>query len=147
MKKSLILYCLLALGFYTNAQTNAETLKGFLGDIISFKEVTLDAKRPMTKIRQLASVQADTLYVLTPANAEEVFKEAANYKHCIVFTGSHTVVRVTDFEKRIASGAWKTKMPYGEGYIQRDEMSKKTDYINNIIGVPGNQKRVVFLFN
>ncbi len=147
MKNTLTLFCLLALGLYANAQTNAETLQSFLGDVISFDEVTLDANRPITKIRQLASVQADTLYVLTPANAGEVFKKATSYKHCIVFVGSHTVARVSDFNKRIASGAWQTQMPYGEGYVQRGEMSKKTDYLNNIIGVSSNQKRVVFLFN
>ena len=146
MKNTITLFCLLALGLCLKAQTNAETLQSFLGDVISFDEVTLDANRPMTKIRQLASVQADTLYVLTPANADDVFKKAVNYKHCIVFAGSHTVARVSDFDKRIASGAWQTNMPYGEGYIQRGEMTKKSDYINNIIGVSSNQKRVVFLF-
>ncbi|MBK3516622.1 hypothetical protein [Carboxylicivirga marina] len=146
MKKTFTLFCLLTFGLFAHAQTNAETLQEFLGDVISFEDVKLDPNRPMTKIRQLASVQADTLYVLTPANANEVFKTATVYQHCIVFTGSHTIARVTDFEKTLASGSWKTKMPYAEGFIQRGDMSKKNDYLNNIIGMPSDQKRVVFLF-
>jgi len=146
MKNTITLFLLLAFGLYANGQSNAETLKTFLTDIISFEDVTLDAKRPIAKIRQLASSQADTIFILTPENAAEAIKTAKNYQHCIIFTGSHTVTRVTNFDNSIQSGSWKARMPYGEGYIQRAELVKKTDYINNIIGVPDNQKRGFFLF-
>ncbi len=146
MKNNIVILLFVVLGFTANAQTNAETLKSFLAEVISFEETTLDANRPMSKIRQMASVQADTLYILTKDNADEVFVLAEKYSHCLVFTGSHTIVKVTDLNKRIASGSWQTSMPFGEGYIQRGEMAKKEDYINNIIGIPDAQKRVVFLF-
>lgn len=146
MKNTIILFLLLAIGIYANGQTNAETLKTFLADVISFENVKLDANRPISKIRQLASMQADTLIILTKENASETLKIAKNYQHCVIFTGSHTIVRVTDIDNCIQSGSWKSCMPYGEGYIQRAEMTKKVDYINNIIGIPDSQKRGLFLF-
>lgn len=146
MKNIITLFVFLSLSLLSKGQTNAETLQTFLSDVIAFDEVTLDANRPMAKIRQLAMEQADTLFILTANNAEEAFTTAKNYTHCVIFTGSHTIVRVTDFNKKIASGSWKTTMPYGEGYIQRGEMTKKADYVNNIIGIPDNQKRGLFLF-
>lgn len=146
MKNNIIILLFVVLGFTAKAQTNAETLQSFLSDVISFEETTLDSNRPMPKIRQMASVQSDTLFVLSKDNASEVFANTSDYKHCLVFTGSHTIVKVTDFNKRIASGSWQCKMPFGVGYIQRGDMTTKEDYINNIIGVPDAQKRVVFFF-
>jgi len=147
MKSTISLFMLLVIGISVNAQSNAETLKSFLADVISFEEVTLDANRPLSKIRQMASVQADTFFVLSKENAAEVLQTAKAYQQCIVFTGTHTIVRVTDLNKCIQSGSWGACMPMGEGYIQRGAMEKKVDYLNNIIGIPDNQKRVLFLFN
>ena len=146
MKNTISLFLLLAIGIFANGQTNAETLKTFLTDVISFENVKLDANRPISKIRQLASMQADTIIILTKENAAETLTIAKKYQHCVIFTGSHTVVRVTDIDNCIQSGSWKSCMPYGEGYIQRGEMTKKVDYINNIIGIPDSQKRGLFLF-
>ncbi|MCU4174452.1 hypothetical protein [Carboxylicivirga sp. N1Y90] len=147
MKRSILFTMLLAIGLYVTSQSNAETLKTFLSDVISFEEVTLDPNRPISKIRQMASVQADTFFVLTKENTAEVLRTAKAYQHCLVFTGSHTIVKVTDLSNCIQSGSWGACMPMGEGYIQRGEMEKKADYINNIIGMPDMQKRVLFLFN
>lgn len=146
MRRHVFFIVVITIGLNLEAQSNAETLKSFLSDVISFEDVTLDAKRPMSKIRQMASVQADTLFVLTKENAKEVFTTAKQFKNYLVFTGSHTIVKITDINKCIQSGSWQACMPYGEGYIQRDEMEKTVDYINNIIGIPDGQKRVVFLF-
>ncbi len=146
MKHTITLVILLAIGIGANGQSNADMLRTFLADVISFENVTLDANRPISKIRQLASMQADTVIILTKENAAESLKTARNYQHCLIFTGSHTIVRVSDWDKCIQSGSWQACMPYGEGYIQRGEMAKKVDYINNIIGIPDSQKRGLFLF-
>ena len=37
-------------------------------------------------------------------------------------------------------------MPYAEGYIQKGKLIPQSDYINNIIGRPDLQQRVMFLF-
>jgi len=146
MKNTIILFLLFVIGVCANGQTNAETLKTFLTDIISFDNVELNADRPLPKIRQLASTQADTVIILTKENVSKTMKLAKKYQHCLIFTGSHTIVKVTELDNCIQSGSWKACMPYGEGYIQRAEMIKKVDYINNIIGTPDSQKRGLFLF-
>lgn len=146
MKRTMLFTMIIAIGIYANSQSNAETLKTFLSDVISFEEVTLDANRPMSKIRQLASVQADTFFVVSKDNMDSVLKTALAYQHCLIFTGSHTIVRVVDLNDCIQSGSWGACMPMSEGFIQRGEMEKKADYSNNIIGMPDKQKRVLFLF-
>jgi len=147
MKSKITLLLFLMMALTTKAQSNAEILETFLADVISFENVKLNADRPICKIRQLASVQADKIYILTPQNAAEAIETAQKYEYCVIFTGSHTVAKVTDFSNTTESGSWNTIMPYGEGYIQRGEMTKKEDYINNIIGTADNQKRGFFLFN
>ncbi len=147
MRNTISLFLFLAIGLYANGQSNAETLETFLTDIISFENVKLDPNRPISQIRRLAMQQADTLFILSPENINEAIKTAEGYQHCIIFIERHTIVKITDINNTIWSGSWETSMPYGEGYIQRAELEKVTDYINNIIGTPDIQKRGFFLFD
>ncbi len=101
---------------------------------------------PLDSIKQYASAKADKSIVLTRINMEEALQNAKTYKSCLITVGKHTVVLVTDFNKEVASGSWGCKMPMGKGYIKRGKISVKEDYINNIIGIPDAQKRMMYLF-
>ena len=37
-------------------------------------------------------------------------------------------------------------MPKAEGYIKKGSLNYNNDFANNIIGVPDNQKRIMYLF-
>jgi len=65
----------------------------------------------------------------------------------VVTVGFHTIVKVSDFENCIQSGFWGVCMPYAEGYIQKGSLAPQKDYLNNIIGKPDAQERMMFLFN
>ena len=104
-------------------------------------------KQQIVRFTEVADSTAERSLVLTKESAERIFAEAKNYKHCIIITGEHTVVKVTDLTKRQASGSWAIDMPYGEGYVKKGTLTFKEDYVNNIFGRPDSQKRKVYLFN
>ena len=56
------------------------------------------------------------------------------------------IVKVTDMNNKVISGSWCCRIPFGEGYIQKGELTFKLDYLNNIIGIPDSQRRMIFLF-
>lgn len=116
-------------------------------DVINFEGTTVNDVRPIPSINKIAAQQADTIFFLTKDNVTQVFREAKKYESCVISIERHTIVLVQSWTNCSKSGSWNYCMPYGIGYIQRDEMVKKEDYIKNIIGTPDFQRRTVFLFN
>lgn len=116
-------------------------------DVINFEGTSVNNERPIPSINKIAAQQADTIFFLTKDNATQVFREAKKYQSCVISIERHTIVLVQSWTNCSKSGSWNYCMPYGIGYIQRDEMVKKEDYIKNIIGTPDFQRRTVFLFN
>ena len=148
MKKLNLLLAALVLVVSTslNAQSKVETITEFLNGIISFENTELNAGTPISTIKELASAQADKTIDLTKANVKEVLEQASAYHFAVITVGTHTIVRITDLSDCIQSGSWGTCMPMGEGYIQKNGLTNKNNYINNIIGIPNSQERKVYFF-
>ncbi len=128
---------------YSKAQGSAaETMKQFLKDIPAL------ASEKITTIGDLSAAsktKASKTIDLSKENMAEALKEAQG-KTCIIVVENHTIVKFNDVKKCNFSGSWGACMPYGEGYIQNVSLKSVNDYINNIIGKPDTQKRVLFLF-
>ncbi|HHN47839.1 MAG TPA: hypothetical protein ENN08_02720 [Bacteroidales bacterium] len=128
-------------------QTKEEILKQFLHGIVQVNEAISNHPEPVAGIAELAIDQASKSIEFTKENIASVLAEARNYKNIIIITGKHTIVKVTDLDKCIQSGAWGVCMPEGAGYVQKSgKLNKMEGYINNIIGLPDAQKRTAFFF-
>ncbi len=123
-----------------------ELIMNLTEGVISVDLTELNESSPISSINKLAYEQAVKSIVLTKDNIAESLNEAKSYKSFIVTVGVHTIVVVNDFSKSIMSGSWGTRMPWGKGYIQKGTLNYKEDYINNLIGVPDMQRRMMFLF-
>ncbi|TAJ15662.1 hypothetical protein DMA11_00195 [Marinilabiliaceae bacterium JC017] len=130
-----------------NAQTKAETITQFMNDIVSVEGEQIQEGEPIASINTLAEQKAAKSIVLTKENVKDVLEEAKNYKNCVITVGCHTIVKLTSLTDCIQSGSWGTCMPKGEGFVQKRGLNPKNDYINNIIGRPDAQKRMVFFFD
>jgi uncharacterized protein YggL (DUF469 family) len=149
MKSISTLVLIVCLGFVTNlsAQSNSETLKEFLDGIINFENATINEGTPIADIKALAAEQAALMKDLTKESVKEVLETAKDYHFCVITIGEHTIARITDLEFTQMSGSWATAMPMGEGYIQKNGLTMKNDFLNNIIGIPNSQERKVYFFN
>lgn len=128
-------------------EAKAETLTGFVDEIIAIDATTMDLNKPIVSLIEAAKSQAQRSILLTKGNFSKSIEDAKQYKHALIFVGKHTIVKITDFDKTQKSTSWACAVPYGTGYIQNDGLDRKSDYINQIIGVPDNQTRWLFLFN
>ncbi len=150
MKSSTLTLVLAVLfGMSTFAQENkSDVLISFLGDVIAIESAELNANEPITGVASQAAQKAAKQVTLTKENIAEALADAKNNQHVIIIVGNHTIVKVTDLSDCIQSGAWGACMPAGTGYIQRSgQLEKKEGYINNIIGIPDNQQRTMYLFD
>jgi hypothetical protein len=127
----------------TIAQENrAEILKAFVKDIPSLATENVSTVNGLIGASQK---KATKTIDITKENMKASLQEAQG-KTCILVVGSHTFVKFSDTKKCAASGSWGTCMPYGEGYILNNGFKSVNDYINNIIGKPDDQKRMLFIF-
>lgn len=122
---------------------NSTIVTDFLKDINSLQEV----KDPINQFQIEATKSALKSINLTKENVKEVLKEAEKYTFLVIIVENHTIVKVTDISNCQDSGSWACCMPYATGFIKRGNLEYKEDYCNNIIGVPGTQKRVAYFFN
>ena len=119
----------------------------FNGDILNLDDSLKESRQPIKAIASLAKRDAEKIINLQPANIAQALEEAKSYAEAIIIVGNHTVVKITDFNDCKKSSSWKTNMPYGKGYVQNKGLNKCADYINQLIGQPDNQSRVLYLFN
>lgn len=106
-----------------------------------------DSKTPITDYAKEAEEKATDKDAFTKDNIEEVLTKAKDYKTSIIIVEDHTIVKISNMEDCKASGSWGACMPMGKGYIKRGDLVAKKDYINNIIGTPDNQNRIIYYFN
>ncbi|MGV8827286.1 MAG: hypothetical protein ACWA6U_03095 [Breznakibacter sp.] len=106
----------------------------------------MDSRQPIYAIASLAKRDADKTINLEPENIAKALEEAKNYEGAIIIVGNHTVVKITDFNDCKKSSSWKTNMPYGKGFVQNKGLNKCSDYLNQLIGQPDKQERVLYLF-
>ena len=117
----------------------------FLSDISALEKVT--AANPIVYFQEIADQQATNKMSITKDNIKDILSSAKAYKHFVIVTGDHTIVKITDLENSKPSGAWGASMPYAKGYIKKGDLIAKEDYINNIIGLPDNQVRTAYFFD
>tara|TARA_B100000809_G_C15113108_1_gene521357 strand:+ start:440 stop:901 length:462 start_codon:yes stop_codon:yes gene_type:complete len=130
----------------TTENTETSIVTNFLNDIASLEANNTKGQNPIADFIELAKQSADKSASLTKDNLKDLLIEAKDYKHCIVTTGDHTIVKVTDLENCKQSGSWGACIPFAEGYIKKGDLVKQADYMNNIIGRPDDQERMLFLF-
>lgn len=145
--KTLFFTLFMSISVMAGAQSNTDTIATFLDGIINFQETEVNDHNPIITVGDLAAQQADTVLTLTGENVSATFNKAMDYTHALIVVGIHTVVLVTSWEDCAQSGAWGVCMPMGEGFVKQGTLDKESGYINNIIGIPDNQDRKVYLFN
>jgi len=129
-----------------NYNTSSNNLVSkFLTDITTLENS--EERNPIATFKELAENEASKVYTVSKNNIGEILTTAQQYKHCVITTKDHTIVKITDLKKCIQSGSWATCMPYANGYIKKGRLIPKEDYINNIIGIPDSQERKAYLFN
>lgn len=139
-----VLFLMMAMSI--SGQSNVESVTTFLDGIIQVEGEKINEHNPILTINSLASAQADETMKITEENIGEVLEKGEQYAHCLISVNQHTLVLITNWEDCTQSGAWNTCMPYGEGFIKRENLEKHEDYINNIIGIPDGQRRMAFFF-
>ncbi|MCU4164517.1 hypothetical protein [Carboxylicivirga caseinilyticus] len=137
---------MLLLAVSINAQTKVETLTEFLDGIIKFENATIQEGTPIADIKELAAAQADKMMDLNKETVAEVLETANDYHFCVITVGVHTIARITDLENCQQSGSWGQCMPMSEGFVQKNGLTDKNEYLNNIIGIPNSQERKVYFF-
>jgi len=118
----------------TDFLQDVNTLKGIENPIINF----IKEAEETTKLKIYFNI--DTI--------EAVLNTAKNYDYLVIVVDQHTIIKITELDKCITSGSWKTCMPFAEGFIKRkSNLEYKNDYCNNIIGRPDTQERVAYFFS
>ena len=116
-------------------------------DIANLEDETIAGKTPIKTFAAFAEANADDSILITKINIESSLIKAAEFSHAIMVVGNHTVIKITDLKDCKQSASWGACMPKAEGYIKNGKLQHQKDYANNIIGLPDNQKRTLYLFN
>ncbi|MFT3737581.1 MAG: hypothetical protein QM786_02370 [Breznakibacter sp.] len=137
----------LILASCSSPASNTATLTNFVKDEISCGSFKIDLNDPIASITEMAREQANQTILLKKDNVAQALREAQKYNHALIVVGKHTIVKITDFSDCKKSTSWAANMPYGVGYIKKGDLDKRSDYINQLIGMPDDQTRWLFLFN
>lgn len=150
MKKLTILLSLLlfvACGKTASEKTTDTNPKDtILTDISVLEDEELFGKSPIKNLVAYSMETADEMIGVDKNNIGDMLKKAKNYKHCFIIVGTHTVAKVISFDDCLQSKSWGTCMPKVEGYIKKGDLQHQDGYANNVIGVPDNQVRMMYLF-
>jgi hypothetical protein len=128
-----------------NLISNSAALSNFLQNTNSLEDI--DNENGIILIQQIAIDEANETINFSKSNIKNMLNEAKNYKYCVIVIEDHTIVKITNFEDCKQSGSWGACMPHVEGYIKKGGYDFQEDYMNNIIGLPDEQKRTAYLFN
>jgi hypothetical protein len=143
----LLLLTILCFSLSCSQNKKPEKLKGIVDNIIQIDPDELSGSVPISQLAKIASQKADKTISLTKTNMAESLDEARKYKKALIIVGSHTLIKIKDFDDCQKSTAWGTCMPKGVCLTQKGgDFEKETDYINNLIGLPDGQNRKMFLF-
>lgn len=144
----LLLAILLASCSNNSPENTAEKQEDYVGLFLNQPEKfgQKTEGNPIETFTAQAEKDADKSIKFTKGNIGDALKKAQKYNYAVVVAGNHTIIRLVDFDDCQQSGSWDACMPKGKGYIKRGEMESQNDYINNLIGKPDGQKRVLYLF-
>jgi hypothetical protein len=124
-----------------------DKLKGFVEDSMQIDPEELSGSEPISQLAKVAAEKADKTISITKTNISQSLDEARNYRKVLIIIGSHTLIKIKSFDDCQKSTAWGACMPKGMCLTQKNgDFEKETDYINNLIGLPDNQSRKMFLF-
>ncbi|PPK94482.1 MULTISPECIES: hypothetical protein [Nonlabens] len=129
----------------SNAIVASGSVTDFLKDIKSFARS--EKGNSIENFQKLADDTAAEKIDISKENFGEALKKATDFKYIFITVENHTVVKIDDVSKCKPSGSWATCVPYAQGYIKKGDMIYQEDYANNIIGLPNDQKRTMYLFN
>jgi hypothetical protein len=150
MKNYLSLLFLLAFLCITQScsqNKKPEKLKGIVDDVIQIDPDKLSGSEPISQLAKVAAEKADKIISLNKTNMAESLDEARKYSKVLIIVGTHTLIKIKDFDDCQKSTAWDACMPKGVCLTQKGgDFEKETDYINNLIGLPDGQNRTMFLF-
>ena len=116
----------------------------FLIDVSVLRRV--EEGNPISLFQEQASEDASQVMNLTSENIEEVLSTASEYRHCVLTTGNHTIVKIINLEDCEPSGSWGACMPKVQGYIKKGDLIFKEGYMNNVIGKVDEQVRTAYFF-
>jgi hypothetical protein len=128
-----------------NNRSDANT--ALISDFLQNVNSLTDVKDPIGSFVAEADKLALDKAIITVDNIKDVLAKAKQYSNMVIVVGKHTVIKITDLDKCITSGSWKTCMPFAKGFIKRSsKLVYKEDYSNNIIGIPDTQSRIAYFF-
>ncbi len=146
-----ILYLFLILTLFTNCKEAAKQKVDIENEPVLIKDLKLlnseNYKSPIKTFISFANKNAKETITITKSNIKSALIKAEKFKYSAVVVGKHTIAKIIDFDDCSQSGKWETCMPKAEGYIKKGTLNYKNDYINNIIGLPDSQERILYLFN
>ncbi|WP_370226914.1 hypothetical protein [Mesoflavibacter sp.] len=128
----------------TEKDTETTTDLSFLKDIKSLEKDT--SANPIKAFKTKATNLATEVVKLNKDNIKDALTKAKDFKNVVITVDNHTIVKL-DVNDCKPSGAWSACMPKAEGYIKKGDLAYQNDYANNIIGLPDNQERLMFLFD
>lgn len=129
-----------------NTEKDTETTADlpFLKDIKSLEKDT--SANPIEAFKTKATNLATEVVKLNKDNIKDALTKAKDFKNVVITVDNHTIVKL-DVNDCKPSGAWSACMPKAEGYIKKGDLAYQNDYANNIIGLPDDQERLMFLFD
>ncbi len=129
-----------------NSEADSARLQSVLQDVHSINNWS--EHNPVEVFLELANREAEESIAVSKATIGNALYKAKSYEYCAMVVDNHTLVTIADVEHCQNSGSWNECMPYAVGYIQKSgKLVAQRDYLNNIIGRPDMQQRVLFLFN
>ncbi len=142
----LIFFAIIGCGKDKNVLEFKQPIAEFLTNPKILTKVEISTKKPIQQFRDFAEISASKRISINKANINESFDEAQNYNFCIVLVANHTLVKVEDFKTCTPSASWGVCMPKVSGYIKKRQLQYQNDFMNNVIGLPDNQERYMYLF-
>ena len=129
-----------------NTEKDTETTADlpFLKDIKSLEKDT--SANPIEAFKTKATNLATEVVKLNKDNIKDALTKAKDFKNVVITVDNHTIVKL-DVNDCKPSGAWSACMPKAEGYIKKGDLAYQNDYANDIIGLPDDQERLMFLFD
>ena len=129
------------------ANNKSKELQLFVQNIVTVKESQLTGVEPIAQLQSILSENADKSMPISKSNIKEALADAKNFGNILIIVGKHTIVMIESLEDCKPSGSWGTCMPKGKALIQKSGVfTEKEDYINNLMGIPDEQSRTLFLF-
>ena len=110
-------------------------------------DVLEDVDKPIQSFVLGANETATKAFEFEKRNAAELLGMVPEFAHAVIVVEDHTVILIRKDGDCKESLAWETCMPRGTGYIKRSgELVEQDDYLNNIIGLPDDQERMIYFF-